>query len=170
MDVNRTAKHGTCCRQTACLHKIESLIGDERCSDLVGLLSCSVCHTNSAEFARSITNITICPSFCDELYDACGGSSTGESRTQYCQSEFGVSLVPSNFFSPYGVWSFCLSYFIFFWHSRQPLPTDYCISIFHSLFQQCWISLGFPCFDFDSVVVFVVCLRKKKGLCHNLPP
>eukprot|EP00298_Acanthocystis_sp_HF-20_P003506 c13856_g1_i3.p1 GENE.c13856_g1_i3~~c13856_g1_i3.p1 ORF type:complete len:373 (+),score=130.76 c13856_g1_i3:23-1141(+) len=90
-----TAKSGTCCRQSACQNKASFTTTNSTCSDKLGLLSCSVCHTTSGDYATSIKNITICSSFCDQLYEACAPLYSYSAK-EYCTERLSMIVVPDN--------------------------------------------------------------------------
>eukprot|EP00301_Raphidiophrys_heterophryoidea_P013044 c20382_g1_i1.p1 GENE.c20382_g1_i1~~c20382_g1_i1.p1 ORF type:complete len:407 (+),score=82.01 c20382_g1_i1:65-1222(+) len=102
-----TAKHGTCCQQSACENKQTwwdtstnvNATTSGKCDDLFGLLSCSACHTDAGHYATSFSNITICESFCNQLHDNCCVDCT-RTATAYCTQELQLIVVPDSF-APY---------------------------------------------------------------------
>eukprot|EP01130_Rhizamoeba_saxonica_P009544 TRINITY_DN3886_c0_g1_i1.p1 TRINITY_DN3886_c0_g1~~TRINITY_DN3886_c0_g1_i1.p1 ORF type:complete len:256 (-),score=40.64 TRINITY_DN3886_c0_g1_i1:51-818(-) len=80
------------------------------CNDLLGLASCSMFRNDSGNFfdwdedKSHVTNIRICKSFCEELYEACGSASDGEETwgvlysdgSELCRIRFPFSVVEDN--------------------------------------------------------------------------
>jgi len=87
---------GTCCSQQACTLKDDYffLARSPACVDVLGLLSCSICHPYSGKWATSFTNITICQSFCEEIYRKCttDNGDAFAART-YCLNQLEVMVV-----------------------------------------------------------------------------
>jgi len=78
----------TCCHRRVCKDKPQAVqlggLGSnvKECDDLLGLINCAPCKYNSAHFLSHITSsvdpwdesgVTVCHSFCGELFDACWG-------------------------------------------------------------------------------------------------
>jgi len=91
---------GTCCSQVACKMKNSfSELGDSACNDALGLLSCSVCNVNSANFATGFgpSQINICTSFCNELYSKC--TTSYHNALDYCTNTLKVNVSDVNCFN-----------------------------------------------------------------------
>jgi len=89
---------GTCCQQSICDNFVDYAYSNSQsstCSNLVGLLQCATCHPNSGQFATSLTNITICDSFCTQMYDACNSKTQHNSSVQFCRDTFHVEVTDS---------------------------------------------------------------------------
>eukprot|EP00301_Raphidiophrys_heterophryoidea_P019370 c4318_g1_i1.p1 GENE.c4318_g1_i1~~c4318_g1_i1.p1 ORF type:complete len:362 (-),score=80.53 c4318_g1_i1:316-1401(-) len=91
-----TATKGTCCQQSVCSNLPEYPYPNSHsntCNSLVGLLKCATCHPDSGKFAQSMSNITICDSFCTQIFDACCVSDCNSTtRVDFCKDQFKAEL------------------------------------------------------------------------------
>lgn len=97
-----TAKEGTCCKQSACDAKGYTYDFDvsDACNDLMGLLSCSVCHVDAGMYAGGFGNVTVCDEFCEQLYLSCDGSSSSTDYRSFCQDMVKVHVARPGVESP----------------------------------------------------------------------
>ena len=100
-------RSSTCCSNAVCQTKTEYSFGlhpNSNCSQLLGLLSCSVCSPQAGSYVDVTSSdgtqrsIHICPTFCAQLLQQCAGSGS-LNATDYCQSLKNVFVRDTNCYS-----------------------------------------------------------------------
>jgi hypothetical protein len=97
-------RSATCCTKEGCDSKYE-YAGSSRnlnCSRLLGLLSCAVCSTTAGAYVGDQGKLYMCPSFCNEIWNACK-SPESDPRT-YCNGLYNIEVRDSLCYS--GAWIF----------------------------------------------------------------